>query len=91
MVAGEAHLFLGIDTSSRALKVSLISNDLSVVSEAAKQGLPKYGTQNGLFLDHGGEVTSPVMVVVEEMDLIYDLISESRCRVGGILWSSCCG
>jgi xylulokinase len=71
--------FLGLDASTQSLKASLLSSDLDVLRELAVNfdaDLPHYRTRGGVL--HGpegsGEVFSPVMMVVEAMDLLFERI-----------------
>lgn len=70
-------LFLGLDSSTQALKASLLTSNLDVIAEAAvnfDQDLPQYGTKSGVLYgpEGSGEVNSPVMMVVEAMDLLFE-------------------
>ena len=72
-------LFLGLDSSTQALKASLLSSNLDVLSELAvhfDSDLPRYGTKGGVLYgpEGSGEVFSPVMMVVEAMDLLFERI-----------------
>ena len=82
-------LFLGFDASTQALKASLLSSNLDVIAEQAVNfdaDLPHYKTQSGVL--HGpegsGEVFSPVMMIVEAMDLLLDRIHKAGWKVGDI-------
>ncbi len=75
-------LFLGLDASTQAIKASLLSSTLNVISEVAVNfdaDLPKYGTSGGVL--HGekgvGEVYSPVMMIVEAMDILCEKIKKA--------------
>ncbi|KAF8637607.1 hypothetical protein AX17_002676 [Amanita inopinata Kibby_2008] len=74
-------LFLGLDLSTQQLKA--ISEDLSLVHESAvhfDHDLPAYGTTNGAIFGSGsGEVTSPVAMWLEAMDLLM-----ARMKTAGI-------
>ena len=75
--------FLGLDASTQALKASLLSNDLDVISEIAVNfdvDLPQYGTKGGVLMGKqgSGTVYSPIMMVVEAMDLLLDRMREKR-------------
>jgi len=82
-------LFLGLDCSTQALKASLLSSTLDVISELAVNfdaDLTSYGTTGGVL--HGpegtGEVYSPVMLIVEAMDLLFERIQKAGWDVGKI-------
>jgi xylulokinase len=71
--------FLGLDASTQSLKASLLSADLDVIKELAVNfdaDLPKYQTKGGVLVgpEGSGEVFSPVMMVVEAMDLLFERI-----------------
>lgn len=67
-------LFLGLDLSTQGLKAVLITEDGQVAHESAvnfDKELPHYGTTNGAIKGPDeGEVTSPVKMWLEAMDLI---------------------
>jgi hypothetical protein len=79
-------LFLGLDLSTQQLKALLIDETTAVVhnfSVGYDKDLPHYGTTNGAV--HGptdGQVTSPVAMWVEALDLILQ-----RMRDAGIDFS----
>jgi len=82
-------LFLGLDASTQAHKASLLSVNLDVLSELAVNfdtDLPQYGTRGGVL--HGpegsGEVFSPVMMVVEAFELLFERIGKAKWDVGRI-------
>jgi len=82
-------LFLGLDCSTQALKASLLSSTLDVISELAVNfdaDLPSYGTAGGvLHGDEGtGEVYSPVMLIVEAIDLLFERIQKAGWDVARI-------
>ncbi|KAJ8521240.1 hypothetical protein ONZ45_g2042 [Pleurotus djamor] len=80
-------LFLGLDLSTQQLKAILIAQDLSIIHESAvhfDRDLSKYGITNGAIKGPGeGEVTSPVAMWVEAMDLLM-----ARMKEAGIDFSS---
>lgn len=67
-------LFLGLDLSTQQLKAIIISQDSTIVHESAvhfDKDLPQYETINGAVLGPGsGEVTSPVAMWLDAMDLL---------------------
>lgn len=98
-------LFLGLDLSTQQLKALLIDETAAVVHNFAVEydkDLPHYGTTNGAV--HGptdGQVTSPVAMWVEALDLILQRMRDagidfSRIRAvsgagqqhGSVYWSS---
>ena len=75
MTIGALPLFLGLDLSTQGLKAVLISDGSHVVHDASvrfDQDLPHYGTTNGALRGPGdGEVTSPVKMWLEALDLLF--------------------
>lgn len=73
-IAMSEPLFLGLDLSTQQLKALLITEKAIVVHELAvgyDRDLPRYGTTNGAIHGPGdGQVTSPVAMWVEALDLI---------------------
>jgi xylulokinase len=91
-----APLFLGLDSSTQALKASLLEYDLSVLSEIEVRfdcDLSHFGTKGGTL--HGppdsGIVYSPVMIVVEAMDLLFERIKAAQWPVHEIRGISAAG
>lgn len=74
-------LFLGLDLSTQQLKAIVITQDLNIVHESAvnfARDLPHYGTENGAIKGPDeGEVTSPVAMWVEAMDLLLARMEEA--------------
>ncbi|EIN09559.1 actin-like ATPase domain-containing protein [Punctularia strigosozonata HHB-11173 SS5] len=73
MAAIHDPLFLGLDLSTQGLKGVLINEDSAVVHESAvnfDRDLPSYRTTNGAIRGPGGQVTSPVKMWLEAMDLL---------------------
>jgi xylulokinase len=88
--------FLGLDASTQALKASLLSSNLDVLNEIAVNfdaDLPHYNTRGGVL--HGpqgsGEVFSPVMMVVEAMDLLFERIKEAGWDLSQIRGAAAAG
>ncbi|KAJ7104175.1 hypothetical protein B0H15DRAFT_808855 [Mycena belliarum] len=81
-----APLFLGLDLSTQQLKAVLISEDDAVVHESAvhfDNDLPQYETTNGAILGPAdGEVTSPVAMWLDAIDLLLE-----RMKQAGIQFS----
>lgn len=81
-------LFLGLDLSTQQLKVLLIDEKAVVVNDFAisyDRDLPQYGTTNGA--THGprdGQVTSPVAMWVEAIDLILQRMKDAGVDFGRI-------
>ena len=79
-------LFLGLDASTQSFKASLLSSNLDVLSELAVNfdaDLPQYKTSGGVL--HGpegsGEVFSPVLMVVEALDLLFERVKDAGWKV----------
>ena len=75
-------LFLGLDASTQAIKASLLSSTLDVIAEQAVNfdaDLPQYGTSGGVLYGPkgSGEVFSPVMMIVEAMDILFEKIKSA--------------
>ncbi|EGN96744.1 hypothetical protein SERLA73DRAFT_170141 [Serpula lacrymans var. lacrymans S7.3] len=81
-------LFLGFDLSTQQLKAIIISEDSSIVHESAvhfDRDLPAYGTTNGAIQGPGeGEVTSPVRMWLEAIDLVLARVKEAGVDMGAI-------
>ncbi|EIW79321.1 actin-like ATPase domain-containing protein [Coniophora puteana RWD-64-598 SS2] len=79
----EGPLFLGLDLSTQQLKAVLVAEDASVVHESSvhfDSDLPHYGTTNGAVRGPApGEVTSPVRMWLEAIDLVM-----TRVRAAGV-------
>ncbi|CAO1617426.1 unnamed protein product [Jaminaea pallidilutea] len=75
-------LFLGLDVSTQSHKASLLSADLSLLSEVSvnfDKEMPHYGTQGGVLQGKAdGEVFSPVMMAVESFDHLADKIIQAQ-------------
>lgn len=73
---GAGPLFLGLDLSTQQLKGILISRDSTLIHESAvhfDNDLPSYRTTNGAIRGPGeGEVTSPVAMWLEAIDLLME-------------------
>lgn len=86
MVAAEPAQFLGLDLSTQQLKAIVISEDASVLHECAvhfDRDLPRYGTTNGAIAGPDGEVTSPVVMWLEALDLLM-----KRMKMAGVNFSA---
>ncbi|KAJ7637746.1 actin-like ATPase domain-containing protein [Mycena polygramma] len=81
-----APLFLGLDLSTQSLKAVITSEDATVVHESTvhfDNDLPQYKTTNGAIRGPAeGEVTSPVAMWLDAMDLLLE-----RMKGGGIKFS----
>jgi len=81
-------LFLGFDLSTQQLKAIVISEDASIVHESAvhfDRDFPVYGTTNGAVKGPDeGEVTSPVRMWLETIDLIMQRVKNSGVNLSAI-------
>jgi xylulokinase len=81
-------LFLGLDLSTQQLKAILLSSDSSIVHETSvhfDRDLPHYGTVNGAIRGPGsGEVTSPVAMWLEAIDLLFQRLKTDQVDFGAI-------
>ncbi|KAJ7494715.1 hypothetical protein B0H11DRAFT_2003100 [Mycena galericulata] len=84
-----APLFLGLDLSTQQLKAVIVSEDAAVVHESAvhfDKDLPQYGTTNGAILGPAeGEVTSPVAMWLDAVDLLMERLKQDGIRFGEIV------
>ncbi|KAG9045931.1 hypothetical protein FS837_005406 [Tulasnella sp. UAMH 9824] len=75
-------LFLGLDLSTQQLKASIIDEAENLLYEEYihfDSDLPHHGTQNGAhYGDREGEVTCPVVVWLEAMDVLFDRLTEKH-------------
>ncbi|KAF9497204.1 actin-like ATPase domain-containing protein [Pleurotus eryngii] len=82
-------LFLGLDLSTQQLKAIVITQNLNIVHESAvnfARDLPQYGTENGAIKGpYEGEVTSPVVMWVEAMDLLLARMKEASVDFAAIV------
>ncbi|KAH7927851.1 actin-like ATPase domain-containing protein [Leucogyrophana mollusca] len=81
-------LFLGFDLSTQQLKAIIISEDSSIVHESAvhfDKDLPAYGTVNGAIQGPDeGEVTSPVQMWLEAIDLVMERVKSAGVDLSAI-------
>ncbi|KAG6894083.1 hypothetical protein C0992_007572, partial [Termitomyces sp. T32_za158] len=81
-------LFLGLDLSTQQLKAIIINEDTTVVHESSvhfDNDLPAYGTTNGAIRGPDeGEVTSPVAMWLEAIDLLFQRIKAAGVEVNKI-------
>uniref|UniRef100_A0A1I7U666 FGGY_N domain-containing protein n=1 Tax=Caenorhabditis tropicalis TaxID=1561998 RepID=A0A1I7U666_9PELO len=78
MVANDC--FLGIDLSTQQIKGVIIDGNGKAVHNVAigfstHEKLKKYGTENGV-LRNGSEITSPVKMWLESIDLLFDRLKK---------------
>lgn len=82
-------LFLGLDLSTQGLKAVLISDGSHVIHETLvrfDQDLPHFGTTNGAIRGPAaGEVTSPVRMWLEAIDLLFAKLKASGVNFYHIL------
>lgn len=91
---GSSPLFLGLDASTQALKASLLTPSLAVLSELEvrfDRDLPHYGTSGGVSApspnDDVGTVNAPIMLYVEALDLLADKMKSASwplSRIAGV-------
>ncbi|WWC92582.1 uncharacterized protein L201_007541 [Kwoniella dendrophila CBS 6074] len=82
-----APYFLGLDASTQSLKASLLSVNLDVISECSihfDTDLPQYGTKGGVLFGEDGEVNSPILMIVEAMDKLFEKIKSQKWEVDKI-------
>ncbi|BEJ12925.1 hypothetical protein CspHIS471_0300990 [Cutaneotrichosporon sp. HIS471] len=90
------NLFLGLDSSTQALKASLLDEDLGVLSEVEVRfdpDLAHFNTRDGVL--HGsegsGEVFSPVMQPIEALDILLDRMKDAKWPIQNIKAVSAAG
>jgi xylulokinase len=89
MASFEKPLYLGLDLSTQQLKAILITDDLSVKHEIAVHfdhdlG-QKYGVTNGSVKGPDeGEVTSPVAMWIEAIDLLMQRMKDAGVDFGSV-------
>ncbi|MCO5594698.1 hypothetical protein L7F22_048731 [Adiantum nelumboides] len=89
-------LFLGLDASTQALKASLVDSLLVVVDEVEVRfdsDLPHYHTRGGTLPSEAadGQVHSPVALLVEAFDVLFDRIKQASWPVHRIVSISAAG
>ena len=88
-------LFLGLDLSTQQLKAIVISEDSAVVHEVSvgfDKDLPRYGTKNGALKGPDeGEVTSPVSMWLEALDLLMQRMKDAGVDFNSIMGISGAG
>jgi xylulokinase len=88
-MADAAPLFLGFDLSTQGVKAVLITEDSQVTHEAAvnfDKELPHYGTTNGAIKGPDeGEVTSPVKMWLEAVDLIVNKMKKAGVDLSRVM------
>lgn len=80
--------FLGLDSSTQTLKAALIDSSLKVVYEKAvmfDRDLPEFKTEGGAHKQSDGlTVTSPTLMWVAALDLLFDRMKADKCPFGKI-------
>ena len=81
-------LFLGFDLSTQQFKAVVLSESFEVVHESAVRfdlDLPQYKTVNGAILGpDDGEVTSPVAMWIDALDLLMDRVRAAGVNISAI-------
>ncbi|KAK8791920.1 hypothetical protein WA158_005297 [Blastocystis sp. Blastoise] len=71
----EEELFLGFDSSTQSLKVSIVNKDLKLVYSYGinfDKDLSRFGTQSGVFKDEDGSIYQPPLLWVAAYDMIFE-------------------
>ncbi|KAG6812779.1 hypothetical protein H0H92_000549 [Tricholoma furcatifolium] len=86
--ASAGPLFLGLDLSTQQLKAIVIAEDSSLVHESSvhfDNDLSSYGTTNGAIRGPGeGEVTSPVAMWLDAIDLLFQRMKTAGVEISAI-------
>ncbi|KAF8576471.1 actin-like ATPase domain-containing protein [Ramaria rubella] len=80
--------FLGLDLSTQGLKAIIIASGLQILHESFvsfDRDLPHYKTTNGTIRGSGGEVTSPVEMWLEALDLLFERMKAADVSFGDIV------
>ncbi|KAF9006062.1 hypothetical protein BDQ17DRAFT_1239609 [Cyathus striatus] len=86
-MSSDSPLFLGLDLSTQQLKAIVISQDSSIVHESSvhfDKDLAHYGTTNGALSGDDGEVTSPVAMWLEAIDLLIERMRDADVDIAAI-------
>lgn len=82
-------LFLGLDLSTQQLKAILLNKHSRVIHQTAvhfDRDLPHHGTTNGAIQGPDkGEVTSPVQMWLEAVDLLFVRLHEAGVDLGAVV------
>ncbi len=73
MASSQGPLYIGLDLSTQQLKAVVITSSLTVVNEAKVDfdaDLHHYGIKHGVFHPSAAEVTAPVLMWIEALDLV---------------------
>lgn len=94
-------LYLGLDASTQALKATIIDSLLFVVGEVEVRfdsDLPHFKTKGGTIppaedtnMNAHGEIHSPVAMLVEAFDILFDRIKQANWPVGRVASISAAG
>lgn len=89
MAPAEKPLYLGLDLSTQQLKAILITDDLNVQHEIAvhfdRDLGEKYGVTNGAVKGPDeGEVTSPVAMWIEAIDLLMQRLKDAGVDLSSV-------
>jgi len=82
-------LFLGLDLSTQQLKALILDKDSRTVHQVAvhfDRDLPHHGTKNGALQGPDkGEVTSPVHMWLEAVDLLFARLHGAGVDLGAVM------
>lgn len=89
MLSTTEPLFLGLDLSTQRLKAIILNKDSNVIHQIAvhfDRDLPHHGTTNGATQGpEKGEVTSPVQMWLEAIDLLFERLHDAGLNLGAIV------
>jgi hypothetical protein len=81
-------LFLGLDLSTQSLKGTIMDIKENIVCERIVQfdrDMPHYGTQNGSIAGSDGEITCPVALWTESVDLLISRFESAGVNFGEVV------
>ena len=80
-------MFLGFDLSTQQLKAVVLDEHAAVLHESAVHfdtDLPVYRTTSGAIRGNDGEVTSPVRMWLDAIDLVIHRVKQAGVDLGAI-------
>lgn len=78
-MSSSSPLFIGLDSSTQALKAIVVDAKLNIVQETRvgfEEDLPQYKTKKGAIVAQDGSVLAPVLMYVEAMEKVFDQLKQ---------------